>query len=466
MTFNSIPFLILAIVTYGLTSVCVNRKNKILVLLLASYIFYAYWDIRFVCLMIFDEFICYSISIGLSKKKNKALLTIGVIVLLGILFVFKYFNFVFDSFQHIIGGISDAPEFQVILPIGISFYTFQCLSYLIDVYRGEVIARKRFVEVAFYISFFPQLVAGPIVRAKDFLPQIDQDFWLKRRVGEGIQIFIWGLLKKVVIADRLAVCVDSVYSAPEAYSGASIWIAIMSYSIQILCDFSGYSDMAIGVAKIFGFELCKNFNLPYLSKNPSEFWKRWHISLSQWLKDYLYIPLGGNRKGKNRTYVNLLITMALGGLWHGASWNFIIWGLLHGTALIIHRIYRKSNIRTSLMSRLGRKTYDIVSAVLNFFFISFSWTVFRIESIDDILVVFRKAFLMENGIQYIYVYSVIFIILCIIFYLFYAIKENGDIKYVFLDIGSFKGAFLFLMELWIILLFGYVGNNAFIYFQF
>lgn len=452
MVFNSIPFIILVILSYLSVSILKDRKKQLFALLLASYIFYAYWDFRFLFLMIFEELICYCCAVRIKKKRNKRTLIVSIAALLSCLFFFKYLGMF---------GIS------VILPIGISFYTFQGISYIIDVWRGEIEAKDSFWEVSFFISFFPQLVAGPIMRAKDFLPQIDYGVRLnKQNLIEGIQIFVFGLFKKVVIADRLAVCVDSVFNAPKAYSGGSIIIAMISYSIQILCDFSGYSDMAVGTAKIFGFDLCRNFDLPYLSESPSEFWRRWHISLSQWLRDYLYIPLGGNRHGNTRTYINLFITMMLGGLWHGASWNFVLWGIIHGIALIIHRIWVNSKAKLKIVSVTGMKVYRFICFILCNCFITCSWVVFRLKTLDDIITVFSRAFLMKNGIKYYYTYTFVFLTGLIIYYVYYYKKCDRKGRYPVLDLTKFKNILFFFTLIWLIVLFGYSGNNVFIYFQF
>jgi alginate O-acetyltransferase complex protein AlgI len=243
-------------------------------------------------------------------------------------------------------GIERVGSLPIILPVGISFYTFQSLSYTIDVYRKKIVAEKDFLKLALYISFFPQLVAGPIVRASDFLPQLEEHRNVSlHNFKIGIQIGIFGLFKKVVIADWLSVFVDDVFSTPNAFHAMSILLAVIAYAIQIYFDFSGYSDMAIGCAKCLGYDFARNFNMPYISRNISEFWRRWHISLSSWLKEYVYIPMGGNRKGICRTYIHNMVTMLLGGLWHGADWTFVAWGGVHGIALCIHKVYRNHFIK-------------------------------------------------------------------------------------------------------------------------
>ncbi len=340
MSFMSVEFFILFFFTVILFTKVKTNYGKNLLLLAVSYFFYAYWDVRFLFLLIGLTWVNWFLAKKMDTcMHRRRLCVIGVAVSLSVLGIFKYFNFFLNTAYQLV-GVKDGNIMNIILPVGISFYTFQSMSYLIDVYRGKIAARKDFLTVALYVAFFPQLVAGPIVRASDLLPQLDEEHIIqKKNVEAGLQIFLMGVVKKIVIANRLAVCVDAVFAAPAAYDGASILCAVFSYSIQIYCDFSGYSDMAVGIARFFGYDLCRNFNLPYISKNPTEFWKRWHISLSSWLQDYVYIPLGGNRKGKIRTYINLFLTMILGGLWHGASWHFVVWGGVHGGALIVHKLW-------------------------------------------------------------------------------------------------------------------------------
>jgi alginate O-acetyltransferase complex protein AlgI len=305
-------------------------------------VFYGWWDWRFCLLMLLLTIVAYISAIQISKlPKTRLYIILGVAVPLVVLGIFKYFNFFVSSFMQIF-GIRNVGSLNIILPIGISFYTFQSLSYIIDVYRRNIDAEKNFIKLALYIAFFPQLVAGPIVRASDFLPQLDEERNINfNNFKIGIQIFVFGLFKKIVIADWLSVFVDDVFRTPNVFHAISLILAIIAYSIQIYFDFSGYSDMAIGCAKCLGYDFVRNFNLPYISRNITEFWRRWHISLSSWLKEYLYIPLGGNRKGPIRTYVNNMLTMLLGGLWHGADLTFLAWGGAHGIALCVHKTYKK-----------------------------------------------------------------------------------------------------------------------------
>ena len=400
------------------------------------------------------------------NRAKKFFTAIGVVFPLVILGVFKYFNFFVSSFAALFGEQSSA-VLNIILPVGISFYTFQSMSYTIDVLRG-VIPSHSFSDVALYISFFPQLVAGPIVKAADFMPQLKSNHPLKLEdFKKGIQIFMFGMFKKIVIADNLSVFVDDVFAKPLAFSSYSIILAVISYSIQIYCDFSGYSDMAIGVAKCFGYNFRANFNMPYISKNVTEFWKRWHISLSAWLQEYLYIPLGGNRKGIVRTYINLLLTMILGGLWHGANYTFIFWGLLHGVALCTHKLYLKLR-KGSQQTAVG----SVLSSLLTYAFVCICWVFFRADNFGTAIDVLTKLFVWSNGITQIFSWAIFSIIVCLIATVVAIVKgkkSNAKIIsgfYPLVDLTKFGGLFLFLLEIMLIIMLAYTNANPFIYFQF
>ena len=357
-----------------------KREHKINWLLLSGIFFYGYWDYRPLALIgftsVFDFWL--GLKIGAAEGRNKKLLlTLDVLVNLSILVVFKYYNFFIDSFNFAVGNILSIEGYQlrganIILPIGISFFVFEAMSYCIDIYRGQLRPYTNWRHFALFIFFFPRMIAGPIIRPADFLPQLEREIALRwPNIVAGGQMFLLGMTKKLVIADHLAGPVDLVFAHPQNYSPMLIWQAVIAYSIQIFCDFSGYSDMAIGTAKMLGFDLPVNFNLPYIATNISDFWRRWHISLSSWLRDYLYISLGGNRKGEARTYFNLMATMARGGLWHGASWNFVLWGVWHGLgrvkfvelfgvegadpAQITLRQRRRSRFETNGARRFGAK---------------------------------------------------------------------------------------------------------------
>ncbi len=345
MVFNSITFLVfLAIVLllyYRLGHLGQNRM-----LLAASYVFYGWWDWRFLSLLLFSTFFDYYCALWIEPEHNRArrklYLAGSMVINMGFLGIFKYFNFFADSLQSllaVLGMHASLPTLHVVLPVGISFYTFLSMSYTIDVYRSELKATRDPLNFMLYVAFFPHLVAGPIVRASFLLPQCEAPRVVKRdEVVNGVWLILMGLVKKVVIADRLAPVVDWGFSgSAPPFEGLNAWLIIYAFAFQIYGDFSGYSDIARGLSKLMGFELTVNFQAPYLVTNPSRFWQNWHISLSTWLRDYLYIPLGGNRYGLGKTYRNLMLTMLLGGLWHGAGSAYVLWGLYHGLLLAGHR---------------------------------------------------------------------------------------------------------------------------------
>lgn len=352
---------------------------RLLFVLLFSYYFYYKSSGTYFFLLaivtISDFLIARLMSAASAKALKKCLLVLSLLVDLGLLCYFKYTNFFGGIIASLTGGHFE--PLDIFLPVGISFFTFQSLSYTIDVFRGEIKPLSNLLDYAFYVSFFPQLVAGPIVRAKDFIPQIRKPLFVSEEMlGRAVFLIASGLFKKTVISDYISInFVDRVFDNPLLYSGIENLMAVYGYTLQIYCDFSGYSDMAIGIALLLGFHFNVNFNSPYKSASVTEFWHRWHISLSSWLRDYLYISLGGNRKGKIRQYFNLIITMFLGGLWHGAAWNFVLWGMLHGIALAVHKAFR---------TILGRKKGDeshgwkrFFAAIITFHFVCFCWIFFR-----------------------------------------------------------------------------------------
>lgn len=327
-----------------------------------------------------------------TQWKRKFYIILTLIINLGLLGYFKYTNFLYGAYCSLTGA--DFEPLDIFLPVGVSFFTFQSLSYTLDVYRGNLKPVHNILDYAFFVSFFPQLVAGPIVRAADFIPQIYRPTVVTREMfGRAAFLIGCGLFKKTVISDYISLnFVDRVFDAPTLYTGLENLFAIYGYALQIYCDFSGYSDMAIGIALLLGFTFPINFDSPYQSRTITEFWRRWHISLSSWLRDYLYISLGGNRKGKVRTYVNLMITMLLGGLWHGASWSFMIWGGLHGAALAVHKWFSEVRKKTS-ESAWGR----IVGVLLTFHFVCFCWIFFRAPDLDTVWLMLSQIFGHFNG---------------------------------------------------------------------
>jgi alginate O-acetyltransferase complex protein AlgI len=349
MLFNSwifLPFILIVLSVYWSLR---SRRWQNRWLILVSYVFYGAWDYRFLLLLIGTTLIDYWVGIMLARTEQaaarKRILSVSIVANLGVLGFFKYFNFFASSMVALLKALgvnANVHLIEIVLPVGISFYTFQSMSYTIDVYRRVIPAVRRLEDFVLYVAFFPQLVAGPIERASEMMPQFESPRRFKlEQWGEGLWLVLYGLFKKVVIADNLAGIVNAAFAPAAAgaddRTGVQCLIGVYAFAYQIYCDFSGYTDVARGIAKLLGFELMLNFNLPYLARNPSDFWRRWHISLSTWLRDYLYIPLGGSRGGRGRTYRNLFLTMLLGGLWHGAAWTFVLWGAFHGVALIVHR---------------------------------------------------------------------------------------------------------------------------------
>ena len=366
-----------------------NFKAQNILLVIASYIFYGYWDWRFLFLLIFSTIIDFVVAKLIartaSERQKKIWLGVSLVSNLSILGFFKYFNFFTASFTDLLTTIGipvNDLTVKVILPVGISFYTFQTLSYTIDVYRGHLKPSKSIIDFAVYVAFFPQLVAGPIERATSFLPQISNPRKIDlSQINAGIFLIIWGYFKKLVIADNLAQIADSIFNNYSNYQGLDIIIGILAFTVQIYCDFSAYSDIARGLAKLMGFELMINFRLPFFALNPSDFWSRWHISLSSWLRDYLYIPLGGNRQGTFNTYRNLFLTMLLGGLWHGAAWNFIWWGMYQGFILIVYRL-----IAGKVRKRSPKDIISVISQMLIMFILTnVGWVIFRSNSGEQII---------------------------------------------------------------------------------
>ena len=480
MQFNSLSFLIffsIVCVLMALTTSVPFRKLEAarrmrirhVILLLASYIFYGWWNWACCGLMLGLTLVAHFCSLQLDGPRRKPALVLGVVVPLLILGIFKYFNFFVDSFCQVF-GIARAGSLNILLPVGISFYTFQSLSYTIDVSRGRIAPERDFIRTALYISFFPQLVAGPIVKAGDFIPQLHEERSISTAgLAEGVQIFTFGLFKKMVLADNLSVFVDAVHEAPAAYSALTLLLAAYAYAIQIYCDFSGYSDMAVGCARILGYDLPRNFNLPYISRNVSVFWKRWHISLSSWLQEYLYIPLGGNRRGTARTYLNLFLTMAIGGLWHGAAWTFVVWGMLHGVALCVHRFWSRQR---KARGKTGSGPLGTALAVfVTFTYVSLCLMVFRAASIGKAFSMLSAIFTLRPGVTHIAFWAVAALALTALAEAAACLRSRRrgtapEGYYPIFDLTTIRGLTLFFAFLGLTLALGYTGQSPFIYFQF
>ena len=450
------------------------HRFRIGLLLAASYYFYMSWNVKYVVLILFTTIVSYSAALLIVKtsslRTKKAILTISLITCLGVLFVFKYFNFftgAVTDFLNMFAIKLHPMTLKLLLPVGISFYTFQTLGYVIDVYRGTTKPERNFWVYATFISFFPQLVAGPIERTNNLLPQIKavHEFDYSQAVY-GIKLMAWGFFKKLCIADILAFrVVDMVFSDLYRYNGLELLFAVFFFTIQIYCDFSGYSDIARGCSKMLGIDLMENFRSPYFSASLREFWSRWHISLSTWFRDYVYIPLGGNRVGKFRHNMNLLLTFAISGLWHGANWTFLVWGILHGAGQVIE------NALTSRNSQEPHGLVWCVRVLVTFVFVMLGWVFFRTQNFSEALYVIRSIFSGITGGIYFYEFSRLRKAaagLCIIILMLW---DYFSLKYdVIAEITSYRSAILryafYFMLLTLLLLLRALAPVDFVYFQF
>lgn len=407
MLFNSFQFVIFFAVVFAVHWFLLERQRyRVMWLLASSFVFYGAWSAKLVLLLFAVIAIAYGSALFLDPvhnlRRRGLVLGLAVSALLGILACFKYLGFLADSLQLFTGqfGVTLSwPTLNIILPIGISFYIFQAISYLADVYRGRLPARRNAIDVAFYVSFFPQLVAGPILRAAQFFPQIANPKMLSgENISFGIKMIFVGFIYKVLLADTIAGQIDPVFNAPHEWSGASLWFATLGFYAQIYFDFAGYSTMAIGFARLLGYRVPRNFNFPYSRANITEFWRNWHISLSRWLRDYLFISLGGGRRGPSRYYLNLLTTMVLGGLWHGASFNFLIWGGLHGVVLCLHKLSK-----AAFGSRAWPAPVVLLSTLCAWFatqaFVLLCWVPFRAQDLDDSRMIINRMMRGADGLE-------------------------------------------------------------------
>lgn len=444
---------------------------QILFLLLASYIFLGLSDILFCVILFTVTLATHFLAIIISgKKQSKFWTCFGIAILLAALAYFKYMNFFVVSFSKILG--IDSPSLNIILPLGISFYTFTAIAYLVDVYKGKIAAEKNFILTALFLSFFPKLISGPITRADDFIPQLKKYNGLTfKNFKVGIQVFAFGLFKKIVLADHLGVFTNDVFRTPTAFNSGTVILAAISYSLQIYFDFSGYSDMAIGTAKILGIELKPNFNMPYLSANPQEFWRRWHISLSEWFRDYLYFPLGGSRKSAGRTYLNLLIVMLASGLWHGAGWTFIAWGGLHGIFSCAGKFISSMTKQKSAVSTptIKTKIFQLLKIATTFFIVTLLWIFFRAENFTKAFQTLKACFIFQKGISQPYTWSFFAIVIFLVSSIAAKIKsgkKSADGFYPILDLSHPIQLSMFFVFIGITIILGYYGDTAFIYGKF
>ncbi len=474
LIFNSGFFLWLFL---GFIFIYVLLKKKdtsriVFVTLFSYYFYYKSSGVYFLLLALVtvsDFFIAQAMGRAEKKRVRKALVALSVTINLGLLCYFKYTNF----FGEIIASIRDVEfsPFNLFLPVGISFFTFQSMSYTIDVYRKNITPLNRLLDYAFYVSFFPQLVAGPIVRARDFLPQIRKPLFVSQEMfGRGVFLIICGLFKKAVMSDYISVnFVERIFENPALYSGLENLMGVYGYALQIYYDFSGYSDMAIGIALLLGFHFNINFDSPYQSISITDFWRRWHISLSSWLRDYLYISLGGNRKGKLRQYLNLIITMFLGGLWHGNTWNFVIWGSLHGMALVFHKLWME---KVSKRARTDKPTgfNRFMGGLVTFHFVCFCWIFFRNVEFENSMVMINQivtAFNPQIFSQLLSGYPMVFALMALGFILHWTPKKWEDKACQSVIRMPFIGkALLLLVVIYIIIQVKSADIQPFIYFQF
>ena len=411
MLFNSLSFLVFFPIVL-LVYFFIPKKIRYIWLLVTSYYFYMGWNAKYALLMLFSTAVTYFASLLLYKwrdnsKRKKVVVGVGLAANLGILFLFKYLDFAIDTLQKVcakVGVTIAEPSFSLLLPVGISFYIFQAVGYMIDIYREELKPERNFLRYALFVSFFPQLVAGPIERSDKLLPQLRNvehiKVWNLDRIRDGALIMLYGYVLKMIIADRAALLVDTVFDVNHyaQYVGITAWVGAILFAVQIYCDFAGYTYIAMGAAKVMGFELMNNFNTPYFAVSIKDFWDRWHISLSTWFRDYLYFPLGGSRKGVVRKYINILIVFSVSGLWHGASWHYVVWGMLHGIMRVIGEATQK--LRAKAVNLLQIKTdvlsYKMFQMLITFVLVTLAWVFFRAASVGQALDIIQNMFTVWN----------------------------------------------------------------------
>lgn len=435
------------------------------------------WNVKYVFLIFFTTLVSYYCGIWLAgtklERNRRVILCCTAAVCLGILFLFKYFNFFISIFCDVLSSFSiqiHPITLNLLLPVGISFYTFQTLSYVIDVYHGRVQPERNFGKYAVFVSFFPQLVAGPIERTDNLLPQIGQEHYFRYEDAvNGLRQMLWGFFKKIVIADSLASYVDLVFDEPFSYEGGVLLLVSVFFSIQIYCDFSGYSDIAIGTARLFGINLMTNFKSPYFSASVNEFWRKWHISLSSWFRDYVYIPLGGNRKGEIRKYINVMITFLLSGLWHGANGTFVFWGGIHGLAQVAENVFGLSR----------KRKHGLISECIIFAFVTFAWIFFRASSLQEAFHVIRYMFsgisapmtyirdaFMAVGIDRKEVVGICVSVLLLTMYDFISLTRNPIEEFAKFPNVLRWGIYYLMGVILIVYSLQNMGGNQFVYFQF
>jgi alginate O-acetyltransferase complex protein AlgI len=476
MLFNSVEFFIFLPIVFILYWFIFrnNVRAQNYLILISSYVFYGWWDYRFLLLILLSTIIDYTIGWSINRCKintRKALLlTLSITFNLGLLMYFKYVNFFIESWVTALTSLGydgvNVRSLNVLLPVGISFYTFQTMSYSIDIYKGQLKPVRDFVSFAAFVSFFPQLVAGPIERASNLLPQVVSKRSFNYRQGvQGLRLILWGLVKKVVVADSLSPIVDNIFENYQDLNGGMLWLGAFYFAFQIYCDFSGYSDIAIGISKLFGFNLMSNFKFPYFSRNIGEFWRRWHISLSSWFRDYLYIPLGGSREGYVKSIFNIFVIFLVSGFWHGANWTFIVWGVYHAFLFIPSFIKSRNRAySTSVIAENGFfQTFREMSQVLfTIFLVTIGWVFFRSETIVDSFGYLHKMFFNfnfpdENRLNMLYI-----VVLMIFDYRFRRTEQEV------LNFSNMYLRYTIYIIMTLMVLKGIIvnDNDEFIYFQF
>lgn len=480
MSFQTIHFAIFLCMMLGIVAVTKNEKIRQYELLFASLVFYGVWDVRFLAILLACILIVYVFGRMILRqkaleKKVKGTLIISIACLLLILGIFKYLGFFVQSLDRLF-GIQAEGTISIILPIGISFYVFSCIGYLIDLYRGEIEMEVPLYREALYISFFPKVLQGPFHKAEDFYRQLEQEHPITvANISAGIQIFLFGLIKKVVIADRLGLFVNTVHQNPSIYSGATLLLVAMTYPIQLYCDFSGYSDMAVGAARMFGYDLARNFNLPFLSCNVNEYWRRWHMSLNEWFKDYLFYPIIRSgwvnqiRKSTKRhsakfskivaPFVGLVVVWPLIGLWHGASFHYVLHGCLYGILMII-------SLLGDTYGKKKEEKYNVLRIVRTWFVTVFALLLFRSDDLSALGMILKGIFTWQRGISYIYTWSLIYIPLVFLACIYAYRTNEGEGYYIQMDLGKLSSKIAFCTVALLAFIFMYVGENYFIYFQF
>lgn len=481
MLFNSIDFAIFLPICFVIYWFLLNNNIKYqnLFIAVSSYIFYAWWDWRFLSLIfvstIVDFYVAKKIHVSREKKRKK-LLILSLFINIGLLCFFKYYNFFLDNFVSafsFFGFSFNAKSLSIILPVGISFYTFQTISYSIDIYKKKIKPTDDFISFVAFVSFFPQLVAGPIERAANLLPQFHKKRIFSYEIAsDGMRQILWGLFKKIVIADNCAVFVNEIFANYSEYSSSTLFLGAVFFAFQIYGDFSGYSDMAIGIAKLFGFSLMQNFSFPYFSRDIAEFWRRWHISLSTWFRDYIYIPLGGSRVSIVKKIRNIFIIFIVSGFWHGANWTFIIWGLLNAIYFLPLMILNKNRNNLNIIAKDKNlpSLKEIISVIFTFCFTVIAWIFFRSDNVTKAIAYITNLFdlsiftlpqIISPKIDMLYTYCMLFI-----FLIFEWINRDKCFGF---DIKNYRKKlrwFLYLFFVLLIMFFGVFKNDTFIYFQF